>query len=89
MYTVYAIYNLVIDKIYIGQTSQLKRRLREHGKPSKHFTGKIQGEWVLIYQESVATRSEALKREKQLKSYRGRKFVKQFIINHTLGSSPE
>lgn len=80
MYTVYALYNNAVDKIYIGQTSNLALRLNEHnGKRGNHFTAKFEGEWKLIYQESVTTRSEALKREKQLKSFRGRAYIKQYI----------
>ena len=78
--TVYALYNKHIKKIYIGQTNNIDRRLLEHNeKRGNHFTSKSRGEWVLIYKESVATRSEALKREKQLKSGNGRVFIKQFI----------
>jgi predicted GIY-YIG superfamily endonuclease len=35
--------------------------------------------WILIYKEEFSTRQEALVREKQLKSYRGREFVKKCI----------
>jgi len=80
MYTVYALYNQVIGKLYIGQTSDIQRRLSQHNsKQGNHYTSKFQGEWVLIYSESVATRTEALTREKQLKSYRGREFVRKYI----------
>lgn len=57
----------------------IERRLREHNQGRHSFTGRLQGDWVLIYQESVATRSEALKREKQLKSFKGREFLKKYI----------
>lgn len=77
---VYALYNEDVNKIYIGQTSNLERRIVEHNeKRGSHFTAHYRGEWVLIYKESVATRSEALKREKQLKSGNGRAFIKTHI----------
>ena len=80
MYTVYALYNQSSYKIYIGQTNDLKRRLIEHNqKRGRHYTAQYRGTWVLIYKESVATRSEVLTREKQLKSGNGRAFIKQFI----------
>jgi putative endonuclease len=80
MYKVYAIYNKSADKIYIGQTENLVERLRLHNEHAlKGYTARFQGEWMLIYEESVATRSEALKREKQLKSFRGREFIKNHI----------
>ncbi len=80
MFTVYALYNSEADKIYIGQSSNIVRRLAEHNeKAGNHYTAKFRGEWKLIYQESVTTRSEALIREKQLKSANGREFVKTHI----------
>jgi len=83
MYTVYALYNKEVNKIYIGQTMNITKRLHQHNeKHGNHFTAKYQGVWELIYTESVANRSVALAREKQLKSARGRVFVKQFIKSH-------
>ena len=80
MFYVYAIYNPRYDKIYIGQTAELERRIAEHSSHRiKGFTAKFQGEWKLIYHESCSTRSEALQREKQLKSAKGREYVKQYI----------
>jgi putative endonuclease len=80
MFCVYVIYNREAEKIYVGQTGDLPRRLAEHNsKRGKHFTAKFSGEWELIYQESFPTRQEALKREKQLKSFRGREYIQQFI----------
>lgn len=80
MYSVYAIYNKDHQKIYIGQTNNLKERLQLHNERAlKGHTSRYNGLWIVIYSEEVATREEALRREKQLKSYQGRKFVKQFI----------
>ena len=81
MYVIYAIYNQDHDKIYIGQTEDIVQRLNLHQNKSfkKSYTAKISGEWRLIYAEEVQDRQTALKREKQLKSYRGRQFVREFI----------
>lgn len=80
MYNVYALYNKNADKIYIGQTKDLNNRLILHkSKTFKGYTSRFAGEWKLIYQESAPTRAQALAREKQLKSYRGREFIKTYI----------
>jgi len=81
MYTVYAIYNSRQDKYYIGQTKDLAQRIQLHNSRSfkKCYTSRFDGKWELIYYEKVPTCQEALKREKQLKSYRGREFVKKYI----------
>ncbi|OGN03818.1 MAG: hypothetical protein A2655_00970 [Candidatus Yanofskybacteria bacterium RIFCSPHIGHO2_01_FULL_43_42] len=80
MYTVYAIYNKIHNKIYIGQTADIKERLSLHNtKKFKGYTANFDGEWRLIYQEETSDRRAALLREKQLKSFRGREFVKKHI----------
>jgi len=83
MWFVYALYNKTAEKIYIGQTGNLEKRIAEHNKKrGNHFTAKLDGEWKLIYKESVQNRTEALRREKQLKSFKGREFVKKFVIEN-------
>ena len=80
MYFVYALYNMEADKIYIGRTDNLEDRKIDHNrKRGNHFTAKFKGKWELIYKEQAKNRSQALQREKQLKSYRGRQFIKQYI----------
>lgn len=81
MYIVYAIYNKDNDKVYVGQTDDLTRRLELHNNKffKNSFTSRYSGKWELIYKEEAANRSEAVKREKQLKSYQGRQFIKKYI----------
>ena len=81
MYFVYAVYNRKYNKIYIGQTKDFGTRLRLHKEHvfSNSFTAMFDGDWELIYKEAVEDRKQALSREKQLKSFRGREFVKRHI----------
>lgn len=81
MYCIYAIYNRKHKKIYIGQTDDLGQRIDLHNSCEFKgcYTSRFDGKWELIYKESVATRHEALSREKQLKSFRGREYIKNFI----------
>ncbi len=83
MFFVYAIYNKERDKIYIGHTSDLVIRLKRHNKllplNPKSFTSKNSGQWDLVCKEEFKTRKEAKKREKELKSQRGRKFIREII----------
>ncbi len=79
-YYVYAIYNRQHGKIYIGQTVDLEKRLSEHNnKVYKGFTSRFNGEWIIIHQEIYESREKALIREKQLKSFRGREYVRKQI----------
>jgi putative endonuclease len=81
MFTIYVIYNQKNRKVYIGYTHELEKRLGQHtvGGFKNSFTSRFDGEWKLVYKEQVGTRHEARAREKQLKSYCGREFLKQFI----------
>ncbi|QQS44358.1 GIY-YIG nuclease family protein [Candidatus Roizmanbacteria bacterium] len=81
MFFVYALYNKKHDKIYIGQTEKLEERIDLHNRGifKGSYTSRYDGEWILIYQEACKTRQDALRREKQLKSYRGRQHIKTYI----------
>jgi putative endonuclease len=81
MFFVYAIYNSKYDKIYIGQTEDLVLRLTLHNNREFKgcYTAKFDGKWKIIYKEEARSRKEALVREKQLKSYQGRRFIKSHI----------
>ena len=81
MYYVYALFNNAHNKIYIGQTKNLEERLNLHKNKifQNGYTARFNGDWDLIYKEKTSDRKEALKREKQLKSYRGRQFIKSLI----------
>ncbi|HSX09284.1 MAG TPA: GIY-YIG nuclease family protein [Candidatus Saccharimonadales bacterium] len=80
MWFVYVIYNADSQKIYIGESGNVEERIRVHNqKRGNHFTAKFTGEWKLIYKEKAVDRKAALAREKQLKSYRGREYIKNYI----------
>ena len=78
MFSVYALYSKSIDRLYIGQTSDLERRLFEHSNGLSRFT-KRASDWKLIHNETFESRLEAMKREKQLKSGGGRKFLRSLL----------
>jgi len=63
-------------KQYTGQTSDIKRRLDEHNSGLCKST-KIGNNWRVVHLEKFPNRSEAMKREKWLKSGWGRKFIKE------------
>ena len=59
------------DTLYIGQTKDLKKRLAEHKskspKSAKYM--RYHSSFELVYQEKYKTRSEAMKREAELKKW--------------------
>ncbi|MBT1687193.1 GIY-YIG nuclease family protein [Dawidia soli] len=78
---VYVLHSLQNDKIYIGYTSDLESRLKSHNElATKGWTVKFRP-WTLVHTEVFETKTEAMRREKQLKSARGREFVRKEILN--------
>lgn len=67
-------------KIYIGATNDPSRRCDEHNDDTreKGWT-KGKGPWTLIYTESLENVTEALKRERFLKSLKAGKRIKQIL----------
>ena len=68
MFTVYVLYTEKYNKIYIGYTSDLARRLLSHNElGTKGYTIKYRP-WKVVYTEHYDSKGKALAREKQLKS---------------------
>jgi len=79
LFTVYVLYSIKYDKIYIGFTSDLQQRFQSHNELSKSgWTTKFRP-WKIIHTEEFQTKAEALLREKELKSSRGRAYVRSLI----------
>lgn len=78
MYTVYVLVNKD-NRLYIGLTNNLSRRLREHFNRYNSST-KPYRPFSLLYREEFASRPETRKREKYLKSGVGRKWIKEELI---------
>ena len=75
MFTVYVLYSQKYDQIYIGYTSDLENRFLSHNElATKGYTIKYRP-WVIAYTEEFETKSEAMKREAQLKTGNGRAFA--------------
>ncbi|GIL24208.1 MAG: hypothetical protein BroJett042_27210 [Bacteroidota bacterium] len=80
MYYVYVLSSSIRNKIYIGFTSDLETRLRSHNElGTKGWTIKFRP-WTLVYHETFSTKAEAMKREKELKSAKGRSFIRGTIL---------
>jgi putative endonuclease len=81
MFYTYVLYSKAFDKIYIGFTSDLEHRIAAHNDFRNSGWTKKYRPWELVYHEAVETKSAAMKREKQLKTAKGRLFIRQSIIS--------
>jgi putative endonuclease len=68
MFYVYIIKSKLDNKIYIGYTNDLKRRLTEHNKKESQST-KNRTPFELIYYEAYKSSSDAKYREHNLKRF--------------------
>jgi putative endonuclease len=81
MFWVYVLLNPQ-GEIYIGQTSDVSHRLTQHNDPNYRgtlHTKRHPGPWRLVHQEQFPTRREAMSRERELKSSRGRDWIRQYL----------
>jgi len=79
-YYIYVLRSNIKDKYYVGSTGNLEDRLNRHNSgKSKYTKGGIP--WKLVYIEEYNTRSEAVQREKQLKSWKSRVRLEKLITD--------
>ena len=76
MLCVYVIYSKQENQYYIGQTSDLGKRICEHNTAfySGTFTSKSK-DWELFYKIDCISNKQALKIERHLKKMKSRKFI--------------
>ena len=69
MYIVYILKSIKFDRYYIGHTANLDKRLKDHNRGKVRST-KAYIPWDIVYQETYSSKSDAYKREIQIKSYK-------------------
>lgn len=79
MWFTYIIYSSKIDKYYIGYTQDLELRLTRHNEGWGKFSSRGIP-WKLVYYESFNTKSEAIKRENEIKKKKSRKYIEKLIV---------
>ena len=75
-YIVYILKSVWYQKTYVGFTSNLIQRFNAHNKQATKGCTKRYRPWVVIYVSFFKTKNEALKKEKLLKSSKGREWIK-------------
>ena len=87
MFYTYVLRSNKDSKLYTGYTKNLKLRFEQHTKGLVDST-KHRRPLILIYYEYCLSEDDAIKREKYLKTYRGRMFLgnrlKSYFINYKI-----
>ncbi len=75
---VYILYSEKINKYYVGYTSDLTVRLERHNNGwGKYSSRGIP--WKIVYFEKFETKTEAIKRENEIKKKKSRKYIEKLI----------
>jgi putative endonuclease len=72
------------NKFYTGYTKNLKLRLEQHRKKRVNST-KNRGPFTLIYFEGCLNQQDATHREKYLKTYLGKMFLRNRLKSYLTG----
>lgn len=77
-YWVYALKSQKCQRIYVGISSDIEKRLRMHNNRNV-FSTKGYTPWKIIYTKKIGNRSDARIEEKKLKSGFGKEFLKGLL----------
>ena len=84
MYFVYVLHSEKDGNLYTGYTQNLELRFEQHSKGQVEST-KNRRPFKLIYFEACLEQSDALKREKYLKTYYGKMFLGKRLKSYFTG----
>jgi len=87
MYYVYILQSQIDDELYVGCTSNLKKRLNEHNS-GLVFSTKQKNPYKLIHYEYFLNRKDSFSREKWLKTGWGRNQIKKMLGNYFTDMNP-
>ena len=77
-YSVYILKSVYYSRYYIGHSKNIYKRLTEHNS-GKVKSSKAYIPWEIVYIEKFDTKSEAYRRELQIKSYKSGKAFKELL----------
>lgn len=81
MFYVYILKSTERHRLYIGKTTDLKRRVKEHNTGQNTST-KSYRPWELIFYEAYVNQSDASRREKYLKTTQGHQAIQRMLKDY-------
>ena len=79
-YFTYVLFSPTYDQIYIGFSNNPEKRLISHNELAKKGWTIRFRPWILLHQEAFETKKEAMAREKELKSAKGRRWIREHLL---------
>ena len=80
-YTLYILKSLSTDRLYIGQTNNFTRRLKQH-QDDRSYSTKGRGPWKVYKTVQFESRSEAMKLEIKLEKMKNPARVIAYVQRH-------
>ncbi|MFH0852860.1 MAG: GIY-YIG nuclease family protein [bacterium] len=80
-YIVYILQSGKDNSYYIGWTSDIAARIVRHNSGETNYTSKKKP-WKIVYTEDYKDKTLAIKREKEIKRRKSRKYIENLIINY-------
>ena len=77
-YYFYILRSELLDKFYIGHTSNLNERLKRHICNHKGFTAKAK-DWIIVYTEEFPSKILAYRREREVKAWKSKARILKLI----------
>jgi len=84
MYYTYVLLSRKDNNFYVGFSKDLKLRFEQHGKGLVETT-RDRRPLILIYYEACINKDDATKREKYLKTYHGKMFLRKRLKSYLTG----
>lgn len=72
------LYSTILNQYYIGHTKNIQDRLFRHNNSGSKSTKKA-NDWKVVYTEQYQLRSEAYKRESEIKRKKSRNYIEYII----------
>ena len=86
----YIIQSESTGRYYIGHTQDIEQRLAQHNTHSfigSSATKRIKGPWKVVYSQPCNSRSDAMKLEKKIKSWKSKNAIDS-LIKSSVGRVP-
>ena len=78
-FTTYILFSEKLNRFYVGYTGDLiKSRLAKHNAIHKGYTSKTK-DWKVVWSEEFDSKTEAMKREKEIKKWKSRKMIEKLV----------
>lgn len=81
MFYVYILQSETKHRLYIGKTTDLKRRVKEHNA-GQNVSTKAYVPWTLVFYETYINQKDVSRREKYLKTTQGHQAIKRMLSSH-------